>query len=228
MLDFDGSLKLSGFIVYVVRCNSGGKSLPLAASPLFCTTCGPQSEHAVCTYHIWHVLSLERSDWSVRKCCGLVFWATDSFLFPRPPNTPLIPLLGLLLHPTQTDTCFLSFLNPLTLLGGIFPSIQLYKHWNWLSTSHDWAAVSTLVFFSRRIQSVWSDRLGTFPRLSACCTNGRCSKSFEFHTHGATWTTAMYSKTSNISFSFAHIWLHCFPAAFIFFNVNVRIILIRW
>lgn len=115
----------------VVRCNSGGKSLPLAASRLFCTTCCSQREHAVCTYHIWHVLSLERSDWSVGKCCGLVFWATDSFLFPRPPNTPLIPLLGLLLYPTQTDTCFLSFLIPLPLLGAIFPSIQLCKHWNW-------------------------------------------------------------------------------------------------
>lgn len=124
MLDFVVLLCVSS------RYSSGRKSLPLAASPLFCTTCGSQSKHAVCTYHIWHVLSLERPDWSVRKCCGLVFWATDSFLFPRPPNTPLIPLLGLLLYPTQTDTCFLSFLIPLPLLGGIFPSIQLYKHWN--------------------------------------------------------------------------------------------------
>lgn len=135
MLDFICFLKLSCFLVYLVDTLVVGKSLPLAASPLFCTTCGSQSKHAVCTYHIWHVLSLERPDWSIRKCCGLVFWATDSFLFPRPPNTPLIPLLGLLLHPTQTDTCFLSFLIPLPLLGGIFPSIQLYKHWNWLSTA---------------------------------------------------------------------------------------------
>lgn len=85
MLDYVWYLKRLCFIVYLVE---GRKSLPLAASLLFCTTCGSQSKHAVCTYHIWHVLSLERPDWSVRKCCGLVFWATDSFLFPRPPNTP--------------------------------------------------------------------------------------------------------------------------------------------
>jgi len=70
------------------RYNSGWKSLPLAASPLFCTTCGFQSKHAVSTYHIWHVPSLELPDWSVVKCCGLVFWATDSFLFFRGLQTP--------------------------------------------------------------------------------------------------------------------------------------------
>lgn len=172
MLDFDACLKLSGFIVNVVRCNSGGKSLPLAASLLFCTTCGSQSEHAVCTYHIWHVLSLERSDWSVGKCCGLVFWATDSFLFARPPNTPLIPLLGLFLHPTQTDTCFFTLPYSSSLTGG---SISFYSAVRALEPVIDgWAALSTVMFFSCRILSVWSDRLGTFPRLSACCTNSRC------------------------------------------------------
>lgn len=109
-----------------VWSNSGEKSLPLVASRLFCTTCGSQCERAVCTYHIWHVLSLERSDWPFRKCCGLVFWAADSFRFPSPSNTHSpIPLPGLLQHPTQTDTWFLSFLIPFPLLGGIFPSIQL-------------------------------------------------------------------------------------------------------
>ncbi len=73
--------------------------------------------------------------------------------------------------PTQTDTCFLSFLIPLLSLGGIFPSIQLYKHWNWYSRL---SCSFYCSIFSRRIQSVWSDRLGTFPRLSACCTNSRC------------------------------------------------------
>ncbi len=169
MLDFDGCLKLSGFFVFGVRCKSGGKSLPLVAPLLFCTTCGPQSQNAVCTYHIWHVLSLERSDWSVTKCCGLVFWATDCFLFPRPPNTPLIPLLVLLLHKQTHAFCPSWFLfSPWEEYFLLFSSTSIGTGYPRLSCSFYCS------IFSRRLQSVWSDRLGTFPRLSACCTNSRC------------------------------------------------------
>lgn len=62
---------------------------------------------------------------------SVVVWCFEprivSFFRGLRTHTPPIPLLGLLLHPTQTDMWFLSFLIPLPLLGGggIFPSIQI-------------------------------------------------------------------------------------------------------
>lgn len=154
------------------RYNSGRKSLPLAASPLFCTTCGSQSKHAVSTYHIWHVLYLELPDWSVVKCCGLVFWATDSFLFPRPPNTPPYPTHWRALTPNINRHMLSVLPDSSSLTGG---NISFYSALQALElVIHVWAAVSTVIVFSCKFQSVWSDGLGTFPRLPACCSNSRC------------------------------------------------------
>ncbi|TRY87482.1 hypothetical protein DNTS_035307 [Danionella cerebrum] len=51
-----------------IRGSAGGKSVLLAASALVCTACASQSQHALCTYHIWHVLSLESSDCVPNSC----------------------------------------------------------------------------------------------------------------------------------------------------------------
>jgi len=154
------------------RYNSGWKSLPLAASPLFCTTCGFQSKHAVSTYHIWHVPSLELPDWSVVKCCGLVFWATDSFLFSEASKHPPHPAPWPAPTPNTNRHMFSVLPDSSSLTGG---NISSYSALQALElVIHVWAAVSTVIFFSCKFQSVCSDGLGTFPRLSACCSNSRC------------------------------------------------------